>query len=1249
MNRKSLTLLFAMTLMTLMSMAMLLVPNAKAPLPPTVDTDEAIYAYWNVGGNVTIFGSGYDPSMTYGVWITYPGVWPQLFSTFTVVTDFEYIHPIMSPYLAGTYLVEIREWVSGPVVASCHFGVWGIDSSIYNRGESITVSGGGVDTFSTVAVDIYYDDDGELATTGDQTQMDVPAYWGVITDPIADGFGEFIKLVDVPDDAWVSDGIDAIYFVEITYNSYDGLGTTETGLTDTQTFEVSATYTITWTIPAAAVIRNRGHTQDFDFSVADASGDPVSGLTFLYLDMDGDLTTTEDQYGVPITEGAAGAYTGSWVVPSDAPTGAYDCIVVKSGNRGETADYVTVSDLIIVDLAVGAGTYGGLETIYFDAVIDYEDGADFTDMDGTAIADIWIDVDDDGEIDAGEFVADTGVPLLYDSGSDIWYQYYDLYPPGVIGGTYKIRVHAFDINDNYGTDSVTFDVVAQTMKDPTHGPVGTEVEIWGSGFAPDMPVTVTFYMSIADDVIGAGDGMRTDFTLIMMPVWIVEGSETIYLDGMETTDYTIDYATGVITFSTPPDFGVVISADYDYRIYLAWTSTNEYGSFSATFTVPESYFGPHGVDAFQEGIDPVRDIFEVEPQIVLSSTKGPPEGWITVTGTGFAPNSEVYIDGILPGYPELEGFEWTWALAETDPLGTFSEAIALPVLYLQEMYLDEGISMAPIGIYAEDDWENWDFTFYIATLFCEPSTIDVQVQVGALYFPGEIITAYASTSVDGAPTDVENIEFLAYYETAGPTPMTQWMPVIHIDTGLYAITTTLSPDEMPGNYLIEVKASKITHYGWDWFEEWWGAWIMWFGSMDAPEYWLDEWEEIYDEFMQWNGIDVTINGCGIDGFIISPTLMGMNAMLIGIEGDIATINTNIGLIQLDLAAINAKLSSIQGSIATIETDIGTIQTDISTINGAISSIQGNIATITSDLGTITTDIADINAHLASIDVSIVTITTDIGTIETTLSSINGRLTTIEGDVATIMTDVGAIELKLDDTVIPFLEAVEAKLDFINATTIRIETAIGDLELTVGEGVLIYLEAIEAKLDTIWPGVVRIESAIGDIELKLDETVIPFLNAIEAKLDFINATTLRIESAIGDIEVKLEDIGDFLDDIKAEIVDIDEKIATIETDIGTIKVDLTDINTKITVTNDNIAIIETDIGTIEGRLTSVEGDVATIETDIGTIKTTTDSIQTTGESIKTDTSLQPATVALSLIAAISAIAAAVMVLRKVYVK
>ncbi|NIQ06863.1 MAG: hypothetical protein GWO20_14395, partial [Candidatus Korarchaeota archaeon] len=51
----------------------------------------------------------------------------------------------------------------------------------------------------------------------------------------------------------------------------------------------------------------------------------------------------------------------------------------------------------------------------------------------------------------------------------------------------------------------------------------------------------------------------------------------------------------------------------------------------------------------------------------------------------------------------------------------------------------------------------------------------------------------------------------------------------------------------------------------------------------------------------------------------------------------------------------------------------------------------------------------------------------------------------------------------------------------------------------------------------------------------------------------------------------------------------------------------------------------------------------------TIKTTTESIQTTGESIKTDTGLQPATIGLSLIAAIAAIAAAVMVLRKVYLK
>ncbi len=67
------------------------------------------------------------------------------------------------------------------------------------------------------------------------------------------------------------------------------------------------------------------------------------------------------------------------------------------------------------------------------------------------------------------------------------------------------------------------------------------------------------------EAVGTGDGATKEFYLVNKP--IKEGSETIYVDGTALTrdqDYTIDYETGKITFTTAPANGAEITADYIY-------------------------------------------------------------------------------------------------------------------------------------------------------------------------------------------------------------------------------------------------------------------------------------------------------------------------------------------------------------------------------------------------------------------------------------------------------------------------------------------------------------------------------------------------------------------------------------------------------------------------------------------------------------------------------------------------------------
>ena len=72
------------------------------------------------------------------------------------------------------------------------------------------------------------------------------------------------------------------------------------------------------------------------------------------------------------------------------------------------------------------------------------------------------------------------------------------------------------------------------------------------------PQTVSF----EDQFLGYGDGVSRTFYTKYKP--IVEDSLKVYLDGsqMPSTEYTVDFSTGEITFNMPPPRGSVLTVDY---------------------------------------------------------------------------------------------------------------------------------------------------------------------------------------------------------------------------------------------------------------------------------------------------------------------------------------------------------------------------------------------------------------------------------------------------------------------------------------------------------------------------------------------------------------------------------------------------------------------------------------------------------------------------------------------------------------
>lgn len=84
--------------------------------------------------------------------------------------------------------------------------------------------------------------------------------------------------------------------------------------------------------------------------------------------------------------------------------------------------------------------------------------------------------------------------------------------------------------------------------------------------------------SVTNQTVGVGDGVLTDFQAVKVyneagnitytrPLTkLVTGTVKVYLDAVETVLFTVDVNTGIITMTSPPGGGVVVSIDCEFDV-----------------------------------------------------------------------------------------------------------------------------------------------------------------------------------------------------------------------------------------------------------------------------------------------------------------------------------------------------------------------------------------------------------------------------------------------------------------------------------------------------------------------------------------------------------------------------------------------------------------------------------------------------------------------------------------------------------
>jgi hypothetical protein len=834
--------------------------------------------------------------------------------------------------------------------------------------------------------------------------------------------------------------------------------------------------------------------------------------------------------------------------------------------------------------------------------------------------------------------------------------------PESVFGSHTVK--ATDRYDPPCWDEEKFFVESKIVLDPTQGPCGTKVTITGTGFDGCDLVDISFtcccdktwwfnevtetnekgsftYIFTIPCTLADGDGCCN---VCPGPWWIDARTESTTSEEkfIVTPWFTIDPLKGPVgTEVTASGYGFdVESVDIIFRAFPGDivvkedVPTDEMGNFVTTFEVPEVVEGYYKVSA--NGIMATKccgeDLyFEVLPWIWITPSEGYVGDTVTVVGKGW--DSLRHVDIIYAGIDECK---WPlrliehiigphmalWLTWEETPICCYNKMIILQpwgwVLIAESVTDAKGsfevtfeVPESPGGyhpIYAGECWSTG-----------RPSKKSANVPV---------FRVHPKIWVEGHEGESEGLsgEYVTLYGT-GFSYVEFWMrwqcyPVRAIDYYFRVGAFVLDFDSNK-QWIDEFNFIMNNEYSEGWQEMYW-AWLRWImdgcyqpcplfpkgylpvyidlsGTISHGYWWRWLWLLFYhmgypvsEAFYE----DLTYKGCPfLKVPVLQPGEKELLAYYFGIE-----VSTSLPFDGVEYMPLDFELEGIVDGIPTMLVE--PVQDPMSMLFG-FETPEFPIK-----VGKIYTETASTNFTIKKPGVEVDPSEEVLNRLDELEAKITGLVTNAEGKIlAQIETSVGTIQADISN--------LGLQLTGIQGTLAEIKLGVEAINL---DAVLGSLAEIKTSLGTIQGTVVNIDGNIALIKTDI--------GTVKVDLSNLDSKVVQLQTDINSINGKL--------------VALNDELATIKTSLGTFSASLTDINTKITVMNGNIAKIETDLGTVKGIVTRIDGNTATIMTDIGQMRGTI-------SEIKNDTGLQPATIGLSILAAISAIAAAVMILRKVYLK
>lgn len=225
----------------------------------------------------------------------------------------------------------------------------------------------------------------------------------------------------------------------------------------------------------------------------------------------------------------------------------------------------------------------------------------------------------------------------------------------------------------------------------------------------------------------------------------------------------------------------------------------------------------------------------------------------------------------------------------------------------------------------------------------DTDVLSVEIDVGSVHFRAEATDFYMLTSLNGVPVDVTRINATIH----NPDKTTETLTAEHVAIGIYLVAYNIPANASAGTYTLSVQA-------------------------DAGE----------------------VNGASLRSFLVSPTLTDWSASLLAVKGDVATVQTDVGVIQMNLSSTDAKIVAVQGDVAVIETDVGEIKADVAYIKQIVENTNAKVVTIDGNVATVETCVGEIQGTITSIQGSVAIVKTNVGDVKANLPDSYGTTSTL---------------------------------------------------------------------------------------------------------------------------------------------------------------------------------------------------------------------------------------------------------------